>query len=169
MSTYRWDKYFMDMCSAVSSNSVCLSRQLGAVLVKDKSVVSMGYNGPPRGHPHCNDLSVLEYHQLPSDSVGCPRQLLGYTSGKGLDICPAGHAERNALVNAARLGIRTLGTTLYLNGCIPCKDCLIEIINAGVFELVVLERKKYYDGFSKFILSKSSLLVREPRRDMFGG
>jgi dCMP deaminase len=86
---------------------------------------------------------------------------LGYKSGEGLDLCVAGHAERNALINAARNGIAVKGTTIYMNCPIPCKDCLIEIINAGISEIVVTEQS-FYDETSKYILDNltTNLIVR---------
>ncbi len=157
-----WDKYFLNICKAVSVNSKCLSRKIGAILIKDNLIVSTGYNGPPKGIPHCG----LERQAKESDfgdtfkEMKCPRQLLGYKSGEGLHWCIAAHAERNCLTNASRLGISTSGTTLYLDTQIPCKDCLIELINAGVSEVVCVENK-YYDNISKFIIKNSDLKVRK--------
>lgn len=118
----RWDKYFLHICEAVASKSACLSRQIGAIIVFENSVVSTGYNGPPRGFPHCEGT--------------CPRRAKGYHSGEGLHECPAGHAEANAISNAARLGTSTNGCTLYLNTNYPCKDCMTAIVNAGIDEVV---------------------------------
>lgn len=167
-----WDKYFYNMAKVVEENSKCMSRKIGAVLVRDKSVISTGYNGPPRGIPHCNKRLV---HQ-PYDkhlakafyNIGrsnfelneCPRKILGYKSGEGAEFCIAGHAERNALINAARNGINTYGTSLFLSCGVPCKDCLIEIINAGVKEVVVTDKDEFYDETSKFILKNSDLRIR---------
>lgn len=74
-------------------------------------------------------------------------------------MCPAVHAERNALAQAARLGIPVKGATLYLNTQIPCKDCLAELVNAGVVEIVCTELKPY-DKISEEILKYSGVLVR---------
>lgn len=141
-----WDSYFLNICNAVASHSKCLSRQIGAILVRDKVVICTGYNGPARGVPHC-------------EGSVCPRRLHGYVSGEGLHLCPAAHAERNAIVQAARLGIVTKDATLYLNTQIPCKDCLIEIINAGISEVVCTEMRQY-DLKSGFIMEHSDLIVR---------
>jgi len=145
----RWDKYFHEICKVVGSNSKCLSRQIGAILVVDKVVICTGYNGPPRGIKHCEgDI--------------CPRRLLGFKSGEGLHLCIAAHAERNAIVQAARLGIKVQGSTLYLNTDVPCKDCLIEIINAGI-STVVCEDNNYYDSMSESLVLQSfpDLIVRK--------
>ena len=89
----------------------------------------------------------------------CPRYYFGFESGKGLDICIAGHAERNSLINAARVGIKTKGLKMYMNCSIPCGDCLIEIINAGIEEIICID-ETYYDEKSKYLLKHSNLKVR---------
>lgn len=145
----RWDKYFHDVCKVIGSNSKCLSRHIGSILVKDKVIICSGYNGPPRGYKHCEgDI--------------CPRRLQGYGSGEGLHLCPAAHAERNTIVQAARLGIKVKDSVLYLNTGIPCKDCLIEIINAGITE-VVCEDLDYYDHLSKDLVMKNFLTLKVRR------
>lgn len=164
-----WDDYFYNVCRQVARNSKCLSRRIGAVMVRDKSIVSTGYNGPPRGVPRCDLRWKLDpvfaskygkYMHNETDVTGkCPRHVIGFKSGEGLEICPAGHAERNALINAARYGIDTLGTTLYMTCGIPCSPCLIEIINAGVREIVVTSLQ-VYDETSSYLLDQSSLGVR---------
>jgi dCMP deaminase len=127
----RWDKYFHDICIAISTKSPCLSRQIGAILVRNDSIVSTGFNGPPRGFPHCKDI--------------CPRKAKGYKSGEGLVECPATHAEANCIANAARIGACTVGTTLYMNCIIPCKDCMSILINAGIDEIVVDDLIPYHE------------------------
>ena len=128
-----WDNYFMRICNAVASKSHCLSRQVGAVIVRDNSIVSTGYCGPARGYPHC-------------EGPTCPRRLKeGYKSGENLDTCPSGHAEANAIANAARLGVNVSGTTLYLNCLIPCKNCMIAIVNAGITTVVPEIHKPYHE------------------------
>jgi len=167
MSPNKWDLYFLRLAREVSKNSKCLSRKIGAVLVKDKAVISTGYNGAPRGVRNCDERSVKFYEKLNVESLPvatdehntpgqCPRRLFCYKSGEGLHLCQAGHAERNALIQAARNGISTLGTTLYCYCPIPCKDCMIEIINAGVTRLVFLKGSDY-DGYSKVLLEESNI------------
>lgn len=166
-----WDEYFYDLCNTVAKNSKCLSRHIGTVLVRDKSVISTGYNGPPRGVPHCGARYEIDYKLrgmlakrgvLLTDEENytrCPRQTAGFVSGEGLEWCIAGHGERNALINAARNGIYTLGTTLYMNCGIPCAPCLVEIINAGVEEIVVT-KMQYYDVAAPYLVENSDLIVR---------
>jgi dCMP deaminase len=143
----KWDKYYLGICNAVASNSKCISRKIGAILVRDRVVICTGYNGPPRGVAHC-------------EGDVCPRRVRGYASGEGLHLCPAAHAERNAIIQAARLGICTMGATLYLNTQVPCKDCLIELINAGITEVVCTEIKMY-DYLSGAIIKQCDLKIRE--------
>lgn len=128
----QWDKYFLNICNAVSTKSPCLSRQIGAILVRDNSIVSTGFNGPARGYTHCSgDI--------------CPRRLKGYKSGEGLLECPAAHAEANCIANAARNGVITINTMLYMNSIIPCKDCMIILVNAGISNIVVCDLTPYHD------------------------
>lgn len=127
----RWDTYYHSICEVVSTKSPCLSRQIGAILVKDKVIVSTGFNGPARGYPHCK-------HE-------CPRKVAGYKSGEGLHLCPATHAEANCIASAARSGVSVAGTTLYMNCIIPCKDCINILTNAGIREVVVDELDPYHE------------------------
>lgn len=169
-----WDEYFLKIARAVGENSKCLSRQIGAILVRDKSIISTGYNGPPRGVPHCSErygcdkylISELERisgKSGPVDTRICPRRQAGYGSGEGLDLCVASHAEVNCINNAARQGIQTNGSTMYLScSILPCKNCLCEIINAGIREVVVVEYRPY-DRTSLFLIEHSGLSIRTYR------
>lgn len=164
-----WDKYFFNICRQVARNSKCLSRRIGAVLVEDKSIISTGYNGPPRGVPRCDtrwkvDSNFIEKYasKVPEgkELIGiCPRYPLGAKSGEMLDLCPAAHAEENAILDAARRGVKTKGATLYMTCGIPCFRCLIKIIQAGVSEIVVTGIK-FYDDNSEFLLNNSNVKVR---------
>lgn len=167
------DEWFFRLCLEVGSNSKCLSRKIGAVLVRDKSVISTGYNGPPRGIPTCDQRWIIDRKfskkygsdiKKSATKNNCPRHVIGFKSGEGLDICVAGHAERNALINAARLGIKTRGfkhdpTTLYMSCGVPCTPCMVEIINAGVSEIVVTAIS-FYDQSAEYLLQNSDLKVR---------
>jgi len=163
-----WDEYFYNVCRQVARNSKCLSRRIGAVLVWDKGIISTGYNGPPRGVPRCDMRWKIdkEFSDKYKDRAKgkelegvCPRYAIGFESGTGLEICPAGHAERNAIINAARKGIATKGTILYMTCGIPCTPCLVEIINAGVKEIVVTSLR-IYDETAMYLLNQSNLGVR---------
>jgi dCMP deaminase len=167
MSTQtEWDEYFMTVARVVGENSKCRSRRIGAVLVRGKSIVSTGYNGPPVGMRPCDRRWVEDglYGNSCEDEVlwgKCPRQAMGYKSGEGLHLCVAGHAERNALIQAAKLGIATEGTTLYCHCGQVCKDCAIEIVNAGVKTLVYLDGMPAYDALSDTILKECGMEVRK--------
>jgi len=128
-----WDKYFLDVCKSVASNSKCFSRNIGAILVRDNVVIATGYNGPPRGALRCdqrwrdpNDpiraaLFAKGYNEesLLNTSGKCPRRVLGFASGERLDLCPAVHAEVNCVTAAARLGTSVKNSTLYMNAQVP--------------------------------------------------
>jgi len=171
MTQIAWDCYFLRVAKMISTNSKCLSRKIGAVLVRDNSIISTGYNGPARGVVHCNDRPIDFYLSLdgaqaliPDREEGiCPRKAFNYRSGEGLHLCQAGHAERNALIQAGRNGISTKDTVLYLyceKTSLPCKDCCIEIINAGVKEVVCLEGE-YYDKYGKQLLEEANIITRK--------
>ncbi len=169
-----WDTYFHEICITVASKSPCLSRQIGAILVRDKSIVSTGYNGPPRGIPHCGHERLKEDFTLSnmlddmSNSFGwseieytCPRHLLNKGErGAFRELCPAQHAEENCVSNAARNGVSVLGCTLYLNEHLPCSKCLGTLINAGISEIVT-ESLDYHDEQGKFLLENSDIIIRE--------
>lgn len=151
-ASMNWDKYFLQIARVVGTQSKCYSRQIGTVLVRDKSIITTGYNGPPRDVPHCEERNL-------SKQKICPRQLADYESGEGLHLCVAAHAEVNALLNAARMGVCTKGATLYCDCGIPCKNCLIALINAGIEEIVCTSGE-YYDVLSPWLLEHSNIEVR---------
>lgn len=163
-----WDRYYFLIASAVASNSKCFSTKVGAILVYDKSIIATGYNGPARGIPRCDhrfehDPAITAYrksHEPFPESTGCPRKSLGFKSGEALDLCVATHGEANCIANAARHGVRTFGSTMYITCGIPCKDCLSLIINAGIEEVVCTDLH-YYDRESKYIFQNSKLIARE--------
>ncbi len=165
-----WDEYFFNVCRQAARNSKCLSRRIGAVLVRDNSIISTGYNSPPRGIPSCDKRWTLDKNfiskytdkitvPLDANKPMCPRHSLGAKSGELLDICPAGHAEENAILNAAWHGISTKGATLFMTCGIPCFRCIIKIINAGISEIVVTG-VSFYDDNAEFLLNNSEVKVR---------
>lgn len=163
-----WDIHWLRFANEISKHSHCLSRKIGAVITKNNVLLSIGWNGPARGVKHCNERHSIFYHNLDVEKKyayhndftidKCPRRIFGYQSGQGLHLCQAGHAERNALIQCARNGISTLGTTLYCWCGQVCKDCAIEIINAGVKRLVYLKGDAY-DGYSDTILKESGIEI----------
>lgn len=149
-----WDEYFLHIACVVSKKTKCMSRAIGAVLVRDdKYIVGTGYNGPPISVKPCSDLSVWQER---FDQVGlppefkkgitiCPRRLLNYKSGEGIHMCPAAHAERNAIDIAARMGQQTKGCAMYLTCGVPCLECAKTIIQAGIVELICPHLTVYED------------------------
>jgi dCMP deaminase len=140
-----WDSYFLTIASAVSKKSNCLSVQRGCIVVKEKQILSTGYNGPPTGYPHCDEpdyrkeLFHLMDRTLKEETDGkCPRRVAGFRSGEGLAYCSASHAEANAIVSAAKYGISVKGGTMYCNFKeIPCRECAKLIVNSGIIRVVL--------------------------------
>ena len=116
-----WDEYFFQIAEQVATRSTCMRRQVGAVLVKDKRILSTGYNGAPRGISHCTQ-------------VGCLREEMGIPSGERHELCRALHAEQNAIAQAALHGVKIDGSTLYCTHQ-PCSLCAKMIINSGIVEV----------------------------------
>lgn len=126
-----WDDYFMDLAHKVASRSTCTRADVGAVLVRDKRIVSTGYNGAPRGLPHCSE-------------AGCLIKKVGDTEDELSDHCRRTvHAEQNAIIQAAQHATETEGTTLYVTHQ-PCFMCAKMVINAGVERIVFA--KEYEDA-----------------------
>lgn len=116
------DQYFMEMTQLVKSRGTCPRRQVGAVIVKDKHVLTTGYNGAPKGFPHPTE-------------TGCIRDELGIPRGALADVCPCLHAEQNALLQAALFGVSVKDADLYCTTQ-PCTQCSRMIANAGIRRVV---------------------------------
>ena len=168
----RWQTYFMRVAREIAKNSRCLSRQIGVVLVRDNTLISTGYNGPPRGIPPCpNRWEADEHfqklkeellhnqHLYNPDFSDCPRRALGHQSGEGLYLCPAVHAEVNAIANAAKEGISVKYSTMLMTCGVPCRNCLATIVNAGISTIIV-SSLELYDRTSDWILTTSDLQIR---------
>lgn len=138
-----WDEYFMEMVEVVKKRSTCLRRQVGAIIVKDKRIVSTGYNGAPKDCKHCEE-------------VGCLRNELNIPSGERHELCRAIHAEQNAIVQAAANGTSIKGGTLYVTTQ-PCILCSKMIINAGIEKIVF--KGDYPDELSLKMLKESKVRV----------
>jgi len=120
-----WDQYFMSIAKVVAMRGNCIKRKVAAVLVKDKRVVSTGYNGTPRGVANCSE-------------GGCPRCNRLGVSGTDLTECLCSHAEENSIVQAAYHGVSIKGATMYSTYS-PCLICTKMIINSGIEEVVFSE------------------------------
>ena len=124
-----WDEYFLAIARDVSSRSNCLRRQVGAVIVKGKAIISTGYNGTPIGVRNCSE-------------GGCLRCQSECRPGEGYDTCICVHAEENAIVLAARYGASTDGSMMYTT-LRPCFGCVKEAIQAGIKEIVYQQDDRY--------------------------
>jgi len=113
-----WNTYFMDFARLAERRSVCLRRQVGAVIVKDRMIMATGYNGVPKGVTHC-------------DQVGCLRDEMDVPSGQRHELCRGLHAEQNAIIQAAYHGVQIRGSSMYCTFR-PCLICVKMIINAGI-------------------------------------
>ena len=140
-----WDQYFMDIALVAASRSNCSRRHVAAVLVRDRRIISTGYNGTPRGVRNCSD-------------GGCPRCNSNTPSGHGLGDCLCSHAEENSIVQAAYHGISVKGSTLYTTYS-PCLSCAKMIINAGIVEVVYNQRYSI-DDVSTALLKEAGVIVR---------
>lgn len=131
----------MEITRVVSTRSTCLRRQVGALIIRDKRILSSGYNGSPRGLKHCSDS-------------GCLREEMGIPSGQRQELCRGLHAEQNAIVHAAYHGINIAGSTLYVTHQ-PCITCAKMIINAGIIKVIFAG--EYPDQLSVDLLAKSGI------------
>ena len=144
-----WDTYFIDIAHVVARRGNCRRRQVAALIVVDRRIVSTGYNGTPRGVPNCTD-------------GGCPRCVSPARSGENLGDCICAHAEENAIVQAAYHGIAVRGGTLYCT-LSPCLMCCKMIINAGLVE-VVYELEYHFSAQARRLLETAGVRVRRFRR-----
>ena len=131
----------MEITRVVSTRSTCLRRQVGAVVVKEKRMLTSGYNGAPQGLAHC-----LE--------VGCLREKMGIASGERHELCRGLHAEQNAIVQAALHGVGIAGSTIYCTHQ-PCSACSKMIINAGIRRIVY--EYPYPDELSRDLLAEAGV------------
>lgn len=126
-----WDRYFLDLCEAVSKRATCDRGKAGCVIVKDRRIMTTGYVGAPAGLPHCNEAGhdmrrVLNENETISQHCVCTL-----------------HAEQNAIIQAAKFGIPLDGSTLYCK-MTPCRTCAMIIINSGI-KRVVCEKHYHAD------------------------
>jgi dCMP deaminase len=131
-----WEAYFMNITSLVAQRSTCTRRAVGAIIVKDKRILSTGYNGAPSGIQHCLD-------------VGCLRENMRVPSGERHELCRGIHAEQNAIIQAAYHGVSVKDAVLFCTN-LPCSICAKMIINAGI-------RKIYYQSGYADRLSREML------------
>ena len=152
-SQEKWDRRFMNIAKEVASWSTCVrnNRQVGSVIVRDKRIIATGYNGAPAGVESCLERGF------------CLRDKLDIASGTRQEVCYATHAEQNALVQAAKLGISVDGATIYITHR-PCVICTKLLINAGIKRIVY--DVNYPDEFSVNLIKEAGIeLVHIPYED----
>ena len=142
----KWDARFMDMAFEVAKWSSCFKpdRQVGAIIVKDKRILTTGYNGAGAGIKSCKERGE------------CLRVKNGIKSGTCHEICYAIHAEQNAIIQAAKLGVSIEGATLYCTHQ-PCSICAKMIINSGIKRVIFKEG--YHDEFSMEMFNEAGVAV----------
>ena len=134
--------YYLDIAQTVLERATCLRRVYGAIIVKNDEIISTGYNGAPAGVKSCVERGE------------CLRRKLGIPSGTRAEVCYAVHAEQNALIQAARMGVSVYGATMYVTYS-PCIICTRLLINAGIVR--VIYRYDYPDEFSREILKEAGV------------
>jgi len=134
----------MEMAHVVAKRSTCLRRKVGAILVKEKHILSTGYNGAPKGLKHCSE-------------TGCLRENLNIPSGERHELCRGLHAEQNAVIQAAVFGVSIKGSVLYCTNT-PCVVCVKMLINAGVTEIIYAG--EYPDNLAKLMMEESTLKIK---------
>ena len=147
-----WETYFMNITNLVAERSTCTRRAVGAVLVKDKRILSTGYNGAPTGLKHC-----LE--------VGCLREQMGVESGKMHELCRGIHAEQNAIIQAAYHGVSVNGAAIFCTNQ-PCSICARMIINAGIQKIYY--QSGYSDSLAMELLGEAEIEVKQIDSDNRG-
>lgn len=142
----KWDKRFMEMAEVVSTWSSCYqeNRHVGAVVVKDKRILTTGYNGAPEGIKSCSDRGI------------CLRRERNIPSGTMQEVCYAVHAEQNAICQAAKIGVSLSGATLYCTHQ-PCVICARIIINSGIKR--VIYKHGYPDEFAMQLFNEAGLEI----------
>lgn len=143
----KWDKRFMELAYVIAGWSSCFqaNRNVGAIIVKDKRIYTTGYNGAPSGHPSCIEKGE------------CLRRKVNIPSGTQHELCYAIHAEQNAIVQAAKLGVSVDGATMYCTHQ-PCAICSKLIINCGIVRIVY--DQPYPDALAGEILKAAGVTVQ---------
>ncbi|MFH1564100.1 MAG: cytidine/deoxycytidylate deaminase family protein [Nitrospirota bacterium] len=144
-----WDEYFMEIAYLVAMRSTCLRRQVGAVIVKDKHILTTGYNGAPIGLRHCEE-------------VGCLRDEMKIPSGQRHELCRGLHAEQNAIIQSALHGVSIKGGILYCTHQ-PCILCAKMLINAGIKRIVY--EGEYPDELAKKFFEEAQVDVVKRNRE----
>jgi deoxycytidylate deaminase len=182
----KWIRKYLKLAKVLADdNSACYSRKIGVILVSEHNrIISGGYNTTDIPHPDSTEYlqhvwtdllndqdreylllnhnvrDWLDFAQF-SGKKQCPRKLLGCKSGERLELCPCGHAERNALASANLHGVSTYNSTIYCFCGIPCHECTIQLIQAGVKRVVCLKKDKDYSSSSRWNFFQAGVEVVE--------
>ena len=137
-----WDEYFVSITRQVATRATCLRRKVGAIIVKEKRILTTGYNGAPKGVKNCMEIGT------------CLREERGVPSGERQEICRGLHAEQNAILQAALHGVPIKGSDLYSTNQ-PCVTCAKMIINVGIKNVFYLD--EYPDPLALELLGESGI------------
>ncbi len=142
----KWDKRFVELAKTIATWSSCYqdNRKIGAVIVKNKRILTTGYNGAPAGIRSCVERGE------------CLRRNMNIPSGTRHELCYAIHAEQNAIIQAAKLGVSIEGATLYCTHQ-PCVICAKMIVNSGIARIVYVEG--YPDEFSLAMIAEAGVVL----------
>jgi dCMP deaminase len=140
-----WDSYFMEIARIVSKRSTCKRRSVGALIVKDKRILSTGYNGAPMGLAHCSDGQ-------------CLREILNVAPGERHELCRGLHAEQNAIIQAAYHGVSINDAQLYSTH-LPCSICIKMVMNAGISNVYYLDG--YPDELASELMKESKMTIQK--------
>lgn len=143
-----WDDYFMKICCILAERSTCRRHNIGALIVKNKRILTTGYNGAVSGAKDCLEL-------------GCLRDEEDIESGTRHEVCRAVHAEQNAIIQAAIHGIDIKGATLYCTHT-PCIICAKMIVQTGIKE--VISYQDYADTRAKKFLMEAGVKLRKIKK-----
>jgi len=146
-----WDTYFMNIAAVVKTRGNCIRRQVAAVIVRDRRIISTGYNGTPSGIRNCYE-------------GGCPRCAGNSPSGSDLGECICAHAEENAIIQAANYGVALKGATLYSTES-PCLICAKMIISAGI-KKVIYENEYHHNKQVKALFKQAGIVCRKFMRKL---
>ena len=136
-----WDEYFMKITEEVATRSTCLRRQVGAIIVKDKRILTTGYNGVPTGISHCTTET-------------CLRIKYNVPSGERHELCRGLHAEQNAIIQAGYHGVSIKDATIYITHQ-PCTICAKMLINSGIKKFIY--KKPYNDELAMEMLKETDI------------
>lgn len=141
MNRPTWDEYFMTIAHDVATRATCIRRKVGAVIVKEKRILSTGYNGVPTGITHCTPET-------------CLRTIYNVPSGERHELCRGLHAEQNAIIQAAYHGVSIANAIIYVTHQ-PCSICTKMLINAGIKTFIV--EHPYNDELAQAMMDEAGI------------